>query len=589
MKKFIRTLTVLLALLTVMSSLSLISSFAADFENFYVGEDAFFGDADSDGKLTVKDATSVQKHLAKMIRLDRQSQLLADVDGNLKLTISDATDIQKYLANIISFFEASPALICETDSDPVRFEVNMEENIYSIVKIPTAGYYRFRTRRISGGTCSFRILDGNETVGYGESDSSIADEYVYLTAGKYRVELQSSYMYEKDINEFSVTAADDKAPFEVSDAKVLKPGDKVEIKAGEGNKVFRVEHKNLPEFYDAHYIFTEGADSEVSLISYDKYMQGGDHSVETDDGLNRYISISGYYSSSDPWRYLVVEQKEGGSGFTLNCESYMDYHIENSEKLSAPFNTEITTTVTREGIYNGRKCVVITADESGYYKMSVEGGEGILAAYGGTCGDSQKGEFSSKSAFNVFVGTEDGKACSVEYLEAGKPYLSWIYVYSQDDNEAKVSVELSNEEEYNTFKAECDKQQSQWLEGEALSVFDGHDEIKLDEEVYVSLRSFEEMENYEEDSKIFKFTPDRDIEVVAFTNGAENAVMYVYDANGKFAGAFTQSGKLSPYDATVYGTLKAGETCYFKLISYSYYGDGFYFKVTSADDYTPLS
>lgn len=586
MKKFIRTLGVLLALLTVALSAGLLSAFAAEFDYYYARTGAFYGDADSDGKITVRDATAVQKYLAKMISLDRASQLLADVDGNLKLTISDATDIQKYLANIINFFDACPTLVCEADGDPVQFEVEMEETVYCTVKIHQAGYYRFRTRRVSGGTCSFRILDGTATAGYGSSDSSVADEFVYLTAGKYRVELESSWEHDKDVNEFSVTTANDKVLFDTTDVTVLKPGDKIEIKANEGTKVFRIEHKNLSEFYDAHYIYTEGTDPKVSFMSYDKYMQGGDHSEKADDGVNRYISITGYYSDSDYWRYLVVEQEEGGSDFTLNCESYMDYHIASSETFKAPYTVDIATSVTTEGIYSGNKNFVTTVNESGYYKMTATGAE-LSGVYSGACGDSTKGKYSEKSAFNEFLGGSENNGYSIRYLEAGKSYLSWIYVYSFDDVPVKLSVDACTEEEYNAFRAEYDEQQIQLMEGERLVVLDGHDEIKLDEEVYVSLRSVEEMENYEEDSKIYSFTADKDMEIVAFTNGAENAIVYVYDENGIFLGAFSESGKFSPYDATIYGTIKAGETCYFELMSYSYYGDGFYFKVTNEDDYTP--
>lgn len=60
------------------------------------------GDADLNGKLSIKDATSIQKHLAKIISLDEISLTISDVDGNSKCTIKDATCVQKYLAKIDS-------------------------------------------------------------------------------------------------------------------------------------------------------------------------------------------------------------------------------------------------------------------------------------------------------------------------------------------------------------------------------------------------------------------------------------------------------------------------------------------------------
>ena len=58
------------------------------------------GDADLNGKINVKDATGIQKYLAKLVDFDEISQALSDVDGNGKCTIKDATCVQKYLAKI---------------------------------------------------------------------------------------------------------------------------------------------------------------------------------------------------------------------------------------------------------------------------------------------------------------------------------------------------------------------------------------------------------------------------------------------------------------------------------------------------------
>ena len=58
-----------------------------------------FADVDGDGKVTITDATALQKNLAGMnveIMSDK-----ADTDGDGEISISDATYIQKYLASII--------------------------------------------------------------------------------------------------------------------------------------------------------------------------------------------------------------------------------------------------------------------------------------------------------------------------------------------------------------------------------------------------------------------------------------------------------------------------------------------------------
>ena len=59
------------------------------------------GDVNMDGKVSIKDATAIQKHVAKIIELDDLQLLLADYDGNGKANVRDTTAIQKFLAGII--------------------------------------------------------------------------------------------------------------------------------------------------------------------------------------------------------------------------------------------------------------------------------------------------------------------------------------------------------------------------------------------------------------------------------------------------------------------------------------------------------
>ena len=59
------------------------------------------GDANKDGKLNIRDATIIQKHLAKMVTLDEKAVALADFDLNGKVNIKDATMIQKKIAGLI--------------------------------------------------------------------------------------------------------------------------------------------------------------------------------------------------------------------------------------------------------------------------------------------------------------------------------------------------------------------------------------------------------------------------------------------------------------------------------------------------------
>ena len=61
------------------------------------------GDVDLDGRLSVKDATLVQKFLAKLAELNEEQNALADVNGDNSVSIKDATGIQYKLAGFDAF------------------------------------------------------------------------------------------------------------------------------------------------------------------------------------------------------------------------------------------------------------------------------------------------------------------------------------------------------------------------------------------------------------------------------------------------------------------------------------------------------
>ncbi len=65
------------------------------------GDKYMTGDVNLDGKLNIRDATLIQKHLAKIIELKDTELTLADFDLNGEVNIKDATAIQKKIANII--------------------------------------------------------------------------------------------------------------------------------------------------------------------------------------------------------------------------------------------------------------------------------------------------------------------------------------------------------------------------------------------------------------------------------------------------------------------------------------------------------
>ncbi len=64
-----------------------------------VYKNIILGDANLDSKVNIKDATLIQKAVAKLTSIEGDSFTAADVNGDQKLSIQDATNIQKFIAN----------------------------------------------------------------------------------------------------------------------------------------------------------------------------------------------------------------------------------------------------------------------------------------------------------------------------------------------------------------------------------------------------------------------------------------------------------------------------------------------------------
>ena len=63
--------------------------------------DYLLGDVNRDGKVNIRDATLIQKYLAKMESLDDEQMIIADITLDKKVNIKDATYIQKKIAKLV--------------------------------------------------------------------------------------------------------------------------------------------------------------------------------------------------------------------------------------------------------------------------------------------------------------------------------------------------------------------------------------------------------------------------------------------------------------------------------------------------------
>jgi len=84
------------------------------------------GDADTDSKITVKDATRVQKHTAKILSLNETQQKLVDFLSKPGINIKCATYIQKYIARINLYGtegeKVGQKLFGDDDTNPAQTE-----------------------------------------------------------------------------------------------------------------------------------------------------------------------------------------------------------------------------------------------------------------------------------------------------------------------------------------------------------------------------------------------------------------------------------------------------------------------------------
>ncbi|MBQ2943761.1 MAG: starch-binding protein [Ruminococcus sp.] len=63
-------------------------------------KDIILGDADLDNKISVKDATTIQKAVAELLTLSEDANKAADADGSGNVNVKDATAIQKHIADL---------------------------------------------------------------------------------------------------------------------------------------------------------------------------------------------------------------------------------------------------------------------------------------------------------------------------------------------------------------------------------------------------------------------------------------------------------------------------------------------------------
>ena len=133
MKAYIKLISIVSVLAIVFAGVSIFCVSAEETE--YIQSEKFiYGDVDLDGKVSVKDATLVQKDLAKISYATAVQKYLADPEG-LGYSVKNATAIQKYLAK----YEASPLFGVElvmSSQEKFSSEINFVSNMhYDVIRV----------------------------------------------------------------------------------------------------------------------------------------------------------------------------------------------------------------------------------------------------------------------------------------------------------------------------------------------------------------------------------------------------------------------------------------------------------------------
>lgn len=587
MKKIVKTLSALLALLTLLSATCLVNTFAVKCEDYYLNVYELFGDTDGDSKITVKDATAVQKYLAKLIALERRQTMAADVDANGKVSVSDATDIQKYLANIIPCFEADPAFRYKLGDKELNLSYEYDGIEKIIVDIEENGFYKFNFKTKSDGFGSLDVYDDKMNyIMSVDTDYQSDTGTLYLKRGKYICIAQAAYvMGEKDIYRFSVTESE--APFDTESAQAIKAGESVNVSSNATDKIFKLEYD--PKVYGgmAVYLMAEGENPKVTFEVYDSYLSGGYKYEPDSQGNTKYLSyFTDFYSDkiTNKESYIVIKQEEGGSDFTLTCKTYLDFILENCTEVKVD---ETLTTQTVEYTYGedfsyfeSQLMVKFTPEKDGYYKLNIES-EDVNYISG-----TSASRLYPDVIMTGWLRNKGNEATAITELKAGKTYAYWCYVDTNSVADVTLKITESSKDEFDTWFEESTKPDSVGPEHGGTNWKDSSTPLELGKETYVSLRSLEESEDYEADKQYFKFTADEDMTVVIYSLGSEDANIEVGD-DEDYRGTYDNCGRLSS-DFAVVCDMKKGETCYFVVTSYEYYGDAFYLGVKDIKDYQSI-
>ncbi len=131
MKKLVALFLTLATLLCMFS----VGTFALTENNLILG------DSNLDSKVNIKDATSVQKYVAKLLEFSEDNKICADCNIDEKINIKDATAIQKFLAKMDYPLGIGEEIgVADHDTTPVTTTVQTETTSTVMVTTTSTDY-----------------------------------------------------------------------------------------------------------------------------------------------------------------------------------------------------------------------------------------------------------------------------------------------------------------------------------------------------------------------------------------------------------------------------------------------------------------
>lgn len=576
MKKLIHTLIIMLTLAALVMA-SPLTTFAAEFEDYYEELSELYGDVNNDWLITIKDVTETQKYLAKYIEFSEDALHYADVDGNGEVTISDVTTIQKYLAEIIVGFpvnEVEAGAYAFVDK-PVDVQFASDDEFIISLLIKEDGFYDLTLTPSEGYDIEFEAYEYTEVypdIFYSDYDGETASCYGYFVSGTYWITIRT-WGEDNVVATFTATESDSEPPFVMEEAEELKVDDRITVPAGEGKYVYKVDLETIRYTGDFYSVYTEGEETIAAITCYSELYAVRNDAMLLDDGKNVMLYVSDDYESN--WMYVVVEAFEGSGEFTICCDSFIETYKESATALEPDKAAEISFSTIDEEFtsYFANGTYKFAPEKDGYYSFTYEFDNPVTIIHTLTNFDYDYNEMIP------FIRDAEGtQVMDVRYLSAGVTYYLDFMAEAEELTEMSLTVSISSEGEYNQVREEDED----WLDdtpfGEAV-----YEEVKLGEIVEVDLTTPNNSTGF------YTFTAEEDCEIVLFSENSVDAYMEIYSADGEFLYAGDDLYGLDSKDFATKGKMSAGETCYIHLLSFADAGDSYSFFIIDADNYIPMA